>query len=310
MAIGLVGSEGNAQGDTAPILAPASITEPASIAAPASNWPVIALVIGLAIIAVVAATRAMRLNGAQQSAWRYGSSHSFILFVGLLLVAPSGGRLFGEILGVAADDPSLRGVVIHALGSFATQLLMCLPILFLGQTAIACASQSSPLSPWSCWRAAGLGVIAMGIAWFPLQAIGSIAGSIQLYYGGAQPPVEGHSTFELLRTSPDLLLTSAMVVVVLFCAPVAEEFCFRGALQRGLRGLPLRPWFAILITSAVFAAIHIEALTAGGVASGLVTLVALAVMLGWLMERTGRIIAPIVAHALFNLINLILFWCA
>jgi membrane protease YdiL (CAAX protease family) len=120
--------------------------------------------------------------------------------------------------------------------------------------------------------------------------------------------VEGHTTFDLLRNSPDMMLKIAMVVIVILCAPITEEFTFRGAMQMGFRGSGFSPWWAIIITSVFFAAVHIPVLAVGAMASGLATLFLLALILGWLMQRTGRIAAPIAAHSLFNLVNLMIFW--
>ncbi len=74
---------------------------------------------------------------------------------------------------------------------------------------------------------------------------------------------------------------------------VAEEACFRGALQ------PQVGWLA---ASLLFGAAHFvprrELLpwTAFSIAAGL--------LLGWLFDATGNLIAPIVAHAVINGVNL------
>ena len=221
------------------------------------------------------------------------------------------------MLGVATQDTSLRTSVIHAAGAFVLQMLLLAAVVAACRAGLIADHHAADArighashEPWSRWKAAVFAAIVLATAWFPLQSIGSIAAWLQLFFGGGQAPAEGHSTFELLRTSPSFALASAMVVVILACAPITEELAFRGGLLRALRGMRLPPWTSIAIASALFAAVHIPALTAGAMASGLTTLFALGVVLGWLMERTGRITAPIVAHALFNLINLILFWTA
>lgn len=259
----------------------------------------------------------MGLSAPPRSAWRLNSGASLLLFILLIGVGPQGGEALATLFGVAVDDTSLRASVIHAAGSFALQMSLLEAIIVARRAGLIFDQQDDAdrtgevVRPaWSRWSAAALGVIALAIAWFPLQSIGSIAASIQLFFGGSQPPAEGHSTFELLRTSPSIALSCAMVVVVIACAPITEEVAFRGGLMRAMRGMRIPAWTSIALTSVLFAAVHVPALTQGAMASGLATLFALAVVLGWLMERTGRITAPIVAHALFNLINLILFWTA
>ena len=274
-----------------------------------SNEPMISLCIGLAIIGVIAGARAMRLDRSQRSAWSLEPIPSIYLFVALLLIGPYGGIFLGDLLGFVVEDHSIEATVLRALGTFATQCAICL-IVFARRVVAQPALHVVGSPQWSGGRAIGLGVIAILVAWFPLQAIGSLAAFLQVLCGGVVQPLEGHTTFNLLRTSPSALLTTAMVLVATICAPLAEEFAFRGGLQRGLRGMRCGPWVAIIATSLVFAAIHIGALTEGAMASGLATLCALAIVLGWLMERTGRIAAPITAHALFNCANLILFFRA
>jgi len=78
-------------------------------------------------------------------------------------------------------------------------------------------------------------------------------------------------------------------------APVAEEFIFRGMLYPFVKQLG-SPRSAFFGTSAVFALIHLDVDT-------LVPLFVLALALTWLYEKTDNLLAPIVAHALFNAAN-------
>ena len=81
-------------------------------------------------------------------------------------------------------------------------------------------------------------------------------------------------------------------------APIAEELFYRGLMQSMLRRYGLRPWMAILATSAVFAVSHWPHY------QDMPALFVLAVALGYNYERTGRLIAPIVLHAAFNGVTL------
>jgi hypothetical protein len=98
-------------------------------------------------------------------------------------------------------------------------------------------------------------------------------------------------------------LTIASAVVL---APIAEEFVYRGLLQQGLKATGLGTRTAIVITSFLFAIVHWSALTEGSRLVGLTTLFILAIGWGMLYERTGRIAAPVLAHAIFNATNLLL----
>jgi membrane protease YdiL (CAAX protease family) len=81
-------------------------------------------------------------------------------------------------------------------------------------------------------------------------------------------------------------------------APVAEELFFRGVLQSFFRGCLGSPWVAILLTSFFFSSLHAQA-------SSLPSLFVLSVVLGFLYERSGRLLAPMLVHALFNAVNMI-----
>jgi membrane protease YdiL (CAAX protease family) len=85
-------------------------------------------------------------------------------------------------------------------------------------------------------------------------------------------------------------------------APVAEEFVFRGLLFSLAKhwGRPKLAWLGV---SFLFAAFHLNAPV-------FLPLFLLALALTWLGEVTEGLLAPILAHALFNLANLILLLLA
>ena len=92
-----------------------------------------------------------------------------------------------------------------------------------------------------------------------------------------------------------------MVVVVLIAAfaitvaPVFEEFVFRGFAYPVLKQR-WGTWRALLVVSAVFAAIHFHLPSLG-------PLFALALGLGLVYELSGSLLAPITMHVLFNAAN-------
>jgi membrane protease YdiL (CAAX protease family) len=110
-------------------------------------------------------------------------------------------------------------------------------------------------------------------------------------------PVESQRAVEIFLglKSPWFRISFGIFAVVV--APVAEEFVFRGMLYPFVKqaGSPRTALFGV---SAIFAAIHFDAVT-------LVPLFALALVLTWLYEKTDCLLAPIVAHSLFNGTNLV-----
>lgn len=89
-----------------------------------------------------------------------------------------------------------------------------------------------------------------------------------------------------------LLLTAG------FIAPLVEEFLFRGILQQSLfyRYGSVLP--TLVVPSAIFALFHVGYLF---YLPAFIELLMLAVILGWLMLKTGNLWIPIIFHALFNL---------
>lgn len=102
-----------------------------------------------------------------------------------------------------------------------------------------------------------------------------------------------------------LLVLSAVVL-----APVGEELFYRGLLYQGLRAR----WGsapAMWVSAAVFAVTHVN--LAGPALAGVllvVVILPLGVLLAWSFERTGSLIVPIVAHALFNAVQVLLLLLA
>jgi|GEM_PF-542552 len=290
------------------------VTDP-STTDQASNWPFAVLWLGGVIIAAVILTRAMRLANAPSNAWRLNAAASLALFLALNVLGSVGGALSGKVFGLPSSSESLQDKLVMAAGGLVAQAIVLIFFLrtwkwsaLFAQSNVIGASPVPSAAPWSNLQSLLFGCAVFVIAWFPMQSVASVVELLQVRWGGDAPPVEGHLTFELLRNSQDTLLKGAMVVNVILFAPIIEEFAFRGALQMSMRRAGLPRWWTIIATSSVFAAVHIPVLVPEAMASGLTTLFLLALGLGWLMERTGRIIAPIMAHALFNSLNLAMFW--
>jgi membrane protease YdiL (CAAX protease family) len=93
---------------------------------------------------------------------------------------------------------------------------------------------------------------------------------------------------------PQIYMAGAAVVLV----PFAEELLFRGVLYPALKQLG-RPGVAWWGSAILFGAVHFNLMT-------FVPLTLLGLVLAWLYERTGTLLAPVFAHSLFNLANLLL----
>jgi len=92
--------------------------------------------------------------------------------------------------------------------------------------------------------------------------------------------------------------TGILIVTAVLAAPLVEEFLFRGILQNSLyyRYGSLLP--AMVIPTVIFSLFHVAYLF---YLPALLELMALALMLAWLMVKTGNLLIPIMVHGLFNL---------
>lgn len=125
-----------------------------------------------------------------------------------------------------------------------------------------------------------------------------ISGQVLVMLG--MDPME-QITVQALRLSESWPQRVSLAAVSIIIAPAAEELLFRGILYPAIRDFGY-PRLAFVGTAVLFAAIHLNAMT-------FVPLLALALGLTWLYMRTGNLLAPIVAHAIFNAVNFImLFW--
>jgi len=148
------------------------------------------------------------------------------------------------------------------------------------------------------WQTALLfGVLAVGIflpvGWL-LQSLSSELMSRAHVKTEIQPAVQA------LQHTVTWLDRAIIGVVAIGIAPVAEELLFRGILYPAIRqaGFPRLAWWG---TSLLFAAIHVNL-------GAFLPLLALALVLAQLYERTGNLLAPITAHVLFNALNFARFF--
>ena len=131
-------------------------------------------------------------------------------------------------------------------------------------------------------------LLAILLAW-PLVHIAWVSGTAEVF---------GAAFGQGVRLSPALGpgTVAAWLVYAVVLAPVAEELLLRGEVFAQARGF-LSPAAAIAVTAILFAAAHVSAF---GLARP-VSLLPLALMLGWLRWRTGRLWPSICLHGWSNL---------
>lgn len=125
----------------------------------------------------------------------------------------------------------------------------------------------------------------------------TVYGSLAVGFNPSPPAIVG------VDLPTETMLLVMIVASVLVVGP-SEELLFRGVIQPYLRER-LSPSAAIVGAAGLFAATHLLGLiTATGVSAlvplGIAFVVALG--FGWLYERTGTLVAPIVAHVGYNVL--------
>lgn len=128
----------------------------------------------------------------------------------------------------------------------------------------------------------------------------------RLIYPEGRPPQE---IADIIGSSDtDSAVRIALFGAAVLFAPFTEELMYRGVLFKAVR--PLGPWVAIMATAVVFTGVHVLGLDpdnrAGSAAVVLPPLFALAVLLGWLTERTGRLGPALFLHSGWNLLAALL----
>lgn len=106
-------------------------------------------------------------------------------------------------------------------------------------------------------------------------------------------PADAQDHVQLLLGSKSPLIRGYLFVFAVIVAPWVEEGVFRGVLYPFIRDLGY-PRLAYWGTAIVFGLIHLNR-------AAFLPLTLFGLSLAWLYQRTGNLLAPVTAHALFNL---------
>jgi len=191
--------------------------------------------------------------------------------------------------GIEARTPEQTPIEVALAGTILGQVVMIGGVLAVAATTFRHGLRR------------GLGMSLRHVVWDALRAMIGCLAVLPLCIGALGltrlliPPglVHEHPALAFLpEASTPWLIVVLLATVVL--APLAEELFFRGLLESMLRQYVRSPWWAILGASVLFALIHAPQY------QDMPALMILGAALGYNYERTGRLIAPILLHALFN----------
>lgn len=147
--------------------------------------------------------------------------------------------------------------------------------------------------PTRPWGDIGIGLlVGVGLVFAGALTLGAVREVVTLITGKAPEQPE-----QLVACVRGTWLTLMAPIVVLI-APLGEETFFRGFLYKGLRRrLPV--WGAALASGAVFGIVHVFPLL-------IAPLFIVGVGLAFLYERRQSLLAPMAAHAAFNLVGFVM----
>jgi hypothetical protein len=151
--------------------------------------------------------------------------------------------------------------------------------------------------------AADTGLVISGSDWWGVPAgmglqiaIALVTAPIIVWIWPDGPPSQ--SVAEVAESSETLMEQLLVLVVVAVGAPIIEEMIFRGMLL-SILARSLNRWPAILVSAAIFAAIHLFDPNAIAVIPGLFLL---GIVLGWVAIRRGDLSLAIAMHSGINLL--------
>ncbi len=290
---------------TPEILLAADTTDPPTGDGLLEILPLVCSALSIGILAALWKTphwRPPRIEGRPMpTPWRPSTLQTGLTFLAMLLVAPLCIQLARASLpGLDRMDPIERLGVLSWAGA-ASGLLLAAPI---GVIALRRPRPPQALRPLPGWLIVPIGALGFLVT-FPLVQTTMYIGGLTYTMINGQPPEQlGHETLQLLRDVPHDLGWWLMATCVVIGAPWQEEVLFRGMLQQTFRTAGVGSWLAIVVTAAIFTMMHVSVIPAASRMSVLPGLLVLAIGLGVLRERTGRISTCVIAHAIFNLANL------
>ena len=184
-------------------------------------------------------------------------------------------------------------IVLNLLVGLVLQLIVfgiaLLPLLAAGRPY---SRLFGPTRTTATMVVVGLGT-GVGVA-----VLAYLLNAIAVLLAGTEEPVQQQLLEDALAGGLPLVLVVVLAVVV---APVVEEVIFRGVLFRAMSDR-INLGVALVLSSAIFALIHIEVLFSQPVA--LVGLFTVGLLLAVAYHLTGNLMVPILGHAVFNAISL------
>ncbi len=213
------------------------------------------------------------------------------LVVFLLLVVSGTGRILNDMLeslGIEVPYPFLL--------PYLTAIAISLGLLYAFNQRLEGVGSVQWFAPTSKIRQIGVSIAGYS-AFIPLAVL-SLSCLVLV-----NPALPSEQTNPILDSPPqsrlDLLVSFLLAVV---CAPIIEEFLFRGVLFQVLWQRTGRMWLSAVVSGFLFAVIHPQFL------AGIVPVFLLGVILAVVYAHTRSLLPCILMHAYNNGLITLLFW--
>lgn len=223
-------------------------------------------------------------------------------------------EVFGNVVGLGCS--LAKDVLLSSTNTLRLEQLVASAIIFIGTPYVFYYITSKPECSFKQFfklrkKNSSILYILVIFAWISLLPVVNYTANIneQMTFPESLHELEKYMkdiedlakvlTFDLLKTESPLIFIVNLIVIALVPA-IGEEMTFRGALQKTLHK-KMSPSFAIIVTSVIFSAMHLQFY-------GFVPRFILSVFLGMLYYFGGSIKLNVLAHFCNNAIAVLAFY--
>ena len=207
-----------------------------------------------------------------------------------------------------SDLPAWKGAFLDHCVFGIGAILTTGVILVLARTYFARRLKGFGLNVKSTVRDFAAAFVNLITVWPLVMAAMIVTISLMEFISSQEYQMERHQELNLIVEHPQLSLRILIVVVAVIVAPVLEELLFRGLFQTAIRSFfeagsglrriaSSRIWFAIIVSSVLFALMHANP-------GHWPALFVLGIGMGYAYEKSGSLLQPIFIHAFFNAITI------
>lgn len=220
-------------------------------------------------------------------------------------------------LQLPAAVAGIAFIVVLTVLTRLADLLPQTPAAFAQLALFAVSTVGMPLAAWYGSRRWGTGSIVddlgLRFRWIdvPLGVAGAIVLTVALMVFNVVTHLvgvpSGSNLTEVSDRGRDVVTFAVLFVTAGLMAPITEELLFRGMILRGLSSR-WTMWAAVGLQAAVFGAAHFTPTEGWGNFDLTVSLAIMGFGLGAIARLTGRLGTGMIAHGVFNCVQLALLW--